>query len=143
MSYEFKRLGEVEALESVPEGANALIEVDGVIKRAPGAGLGGNGGGKTLIITDSHFDELMSTGSYNDRAPKTYSSNMTFDEFFDAFGKKEIIGMCLYFISGDPIDCLHLDVHFYEYGYDEPCFIFESYYEYGRTLYWTPSGGIS
>ena len=42
MSYEFKTLGSVEALNEVPTGANALVEVDGAIKRVPGDALGGN-----------------------------------------------------------------------------------------------------
>lgn len=37
----FKKLGEVEALPEVPEGANAFIEVNGEVKRVPGDGLGG------------------------------------------------------------------------------------------------------
>lgn len=41
MSYEFTKLADVPALEEVPEGANALIEVDGAIRRVPGDGLGG------------------------------------------------------------------------------------------------------
>lgn len=49
MSYEFTKLADVPALEEVPEGANALIEVDGAIRRVPGDGLGG-GGFPTAII---------------------------------------------------------------------------------------------
>lgn len=48
---DFVKLGEVEALDSVPEGANALVEVDGEIKRVPGSGLGGGAGIKTAIFT--------------------------------------------------------------------------------------------
>ena len=40
MSYEFTKLGAVEALTEMPDNANALVEVDGAIKRAP-AGAGG------------------------------------------------------------------------------------------------------
>jgi hypothetical protein len=40
MAYEFKTLGSVEALTEVPENANALVEVDGEIKRVPGGALG-------------------------------------------------------------------------------------------------------
>lgn len=43
MAYEFKKLPEVEKLDSVPEGASVLAEVDGVIRRVPGEGLGGSG----------------------------------------------------------------------------------------------------
>lgn len=53
---DFVKLGEVEALDSVPDGANALVEVEGEIKRVPGSGLGGGAGIKTAIfrpITDS------------------------------------------------------------------------------------------
>lgn len=41
MAYEFTKLADVPALEEVPEGANAFIEVEGEIKRVPGDGLGG------------------------------------------------------------------------------------------------------
>lgn len=51
MAYEFTKLADVPALEAVPEGANAFIEVEGEIKRVPGDGLGGGGGGiPTAII---------------------------------------------------------------------------------------------
>ena len=43
MAYEFKKLSEVESLDTVPEGASVLAEVGGVIKRVPGEGLGGSG----------------------------------------------------------------------------------------------------
>lgn len=59
MAYEFKKLGEVEVLEEVPEGANALIEVGGDIKRVPGSGLGGGGGIKTAIIKSSDYDNAI------------------------------------------------------------------------------------
>lgn len=41
MSYEFKKLSEVEALTDVPEGAKVLAEANGQIVRVPGSGLGG------------------------------------------------------------------------------------------------------
>lgn len=50
MAYEFTKLADVPALETVPEGANAFIEVSGEIKRVPGDGLGGGGGIPTAII---------------------------------------------------------------------------------------------
>lgn len=50
MAYEFKTLGSVEALTEIPENANALVEVDGAIKRVPGGALGGSGGGEIFII---------------------------------------------------------------------------------------------
>ena len=44
MSYEFKKLSEVEALTEVPEGAKVLAEANGKIVRVPGSGLGGGSG---------------------------------------------------------------------------------------------------
>lgn len=41
MSYEFKKLSEVQALTEVPEGAKVLAEANGKIVRVPGSGLGG------------------------------------------------------------------------------------------------------
>lgn len=55
-AYEFTKLGEVEKLEEVPEGANAFIEVDGAVKRVPGDGLGGSGGAITPFFTFSGYD---------------------------------------------------------------------------------------
>lgn len=73
MAYEFKKLGEVEALESVPEGANALIETNGEIKRVPGSGLGGGGGIKTAIL-------VLDTESMAAETQTATCSNMTYDE---------------------------------------------------------------
>lgn len=35
MSYEFKKLGEVESVSTLPVTANALVEIDGAVRRAP------------------------------------------------------------------------------------------------------------
>ena len=59
MAYEFKTLGSVEALTAVPENANALVEVDGAIKRVPGGALGGSSGGGEIFVLHKHpeYDE--------------------------------------------------------------------------------------
>jgi hypothetical protein len=44
MSYEFKRLSDVEVVETPTDTANVLIEEDGVIKKAPKTAVGGAGG---------------------------------------------------------------------------------------------------
>lgn len=54
MSYEFKRLGEVEALNEVPENANVLVEVGGAIKRVPGSSLGG-GSSEVVILPETEL----------------------------------------------------------------------------------------
>lgn len=52
MAYEFKKLSEVEKLDSVPDGASVLAEVDGVIRRVPGSGLGGGGSTRETIFAE-------------------------------------------------------------------------------------------
>lgn len=83
MAYEFKKLGEVEALDEVPENANALVEVDGAIKRVPGSGLGGAAGIKTAIIKESDYDNAIAGVQTTAYAEITYSCiNMTFEEAY-------------------------------------------------------------
>lgn len=53
MSYEFKKLSEVEALTEMPEGAKVLAESNGQIVRVPGSGLGG---GTNVILKSSTAD---------------------------------------------------------------------------------------
>ena len=98
MAYEFKRLGEVEALSEVPENANALIEVDGDIKRVPGSGLGGETGIKTAIIKDSEYDNCIAgLSTMASVAPTTYECiNMTFEEAYETMSNGEplaVLGM--------------------------------------------------
>ena len=93
MSYEFKKLSEVEALTEVPEGAKVLAEANGQIVRVPGSGLGGSGGGiKTAIIKSSDYDQaLQGVQSYDSAKPEiTYSCiNMTFEEAYEALKNGE------------------------------------------------------
>lgn len=92
MSYEFKRLSEVEALDEVPDGATVLAEVGGQIKRVPGSGLGGDVGIKTAIIKDSKYDQMVAGAqSYIVTTPAvTYSCiNMTFEEAYEALANGE------------------------------------------------------
>lgn len=50
MSYEFTKLSEVPAVSEFPEGANAIIETNGEIKRCPPSGDGGASSSDVLII---------------------------------------------------------------------------------------------
>ena len=94
MSYEFKKLSEVEALTEVPEGAKVLAEANGQIVRVPGSGLGGSGGIKTAIIKSSDYDQaLTGVQTFDSADPEpviTYSCiNMTFEEAYDALANGE------------------------------------------------------
>lgn len=62
MSYEFKRLSEVEALTEVPDGAKVIAEVNGQIRRVPGSGLGGSGGGVNDVYTVKQIREYTEGG---------------------------------------------------------------------------------
>lgn len=58
MSYQFQPIGEVEKLDEVPETANAIVEVDGEIKRVPGSGLGGAAGSGFVVVHITHETSL-------------------------------------------------------------------------------------
>lgn len=69
MSYEFKKLSEVQAMDVVPEGAKVLAEANGQIVRVPGSGLGsGTGGG------------VQPDWNENDETSKAYILNRPFYE---------------------------------------------------------------
>lgn len=73
MSYEFKKLSEVEALTEVPDGAKVLAEANGKIVRVPGSGLGGSTGGAGLFRINATIEE-------ND----SITSDKTYEEIRDA-----------------------------------------------------------
>lgn len=101
MSYEFKKLSEVQAMDEVPEGAKVLAEANGQIVRVPGSGLGGSSGIKTAIIKSSDYDRALQ-GTQLRKAPVevTYSCiNMAFAEAYEAL------------TNGDPMNA-HLMVDF-------------------------------
>lgn len=89
MSYEFKRLSDVDIVETPSETANVLIEEDGVIKKAPKTAVGGAGGSSNeydMIIhafydTYHWIDEIQPedceivAGSYEDLVEKLMSDN--------------------------------------------------------------------
>lgn len=143
MSYEFKRLSDVEALTEVPEGANALIEVDGAIKRVPGSGLGGATGIKTAIIKDSEYDACIAAFSTMISATTmTYECiNMTFNEAYETMANGEplsVFGM----LSGEGAVNLYGTAIFVGTTMGVQCivlgFIFNE--DSSFMLYWTADG---
>lgn len=83
MAYNFAKLADAELLESVPENANAFVEIEGAVKRVPGSGLGGS---KTaVIVIDEGTASSVSLLSASDGARATSETtatceNMTFEE---------------------------------------------------------------
>lgn len=62
---EFKKLSDVEVVETVSDVANVLIEENGVIKKAPKTAVGGSGGNvePDMVITISGSIHVGSTSS--------------------------------------------------------------------------------
>lgn len=92
MSYEFKKLSDVDIVETPSETANVLIEEDGVIKKAPktavgGASSAGGGSNEYDMIIHAFYDTYhwineiqpedceIVVGSYEDLVEKLMSDN--------------------------------------------------------------------
>lgn len=137
MAYEFTKLGEVEALEKVPKGANALIEIEGDIKRVPGDSL--SGGIKTAIIKSSDYDDVLAGGTPADEDAVTFSCvNMTFGEALaEVMAGKPLGVMILMAYTDDSYGdiCEWLGGLIASYSHKFPhTIIIENY------LYWTSDG---
>lgn len=147
MAYEFQKLSEVEALTEVPEGANALIEVNGDIKRVPGSGLGGATGIKTAIIKDSEYDNMIA-GMLNPATPSeataaiviTYEClNMTFEEAYETMANGEPLQV-MFMIAGDgAMNIPATVIAFMGVSFGVPCVAIFNFMTQ-KTLYWTADG---
>ena len=128
-----------ETLAEVPEGATVLAEVNGEIKRVPSDGLGG---GKTLIIKSSDFEDAMAGIASAAAIPAvTYTANMTYDEAVSAFANCEMRGAYLFANSkGMPMTAPMFMIILNSTTYVVPCLVLAS--ELSQ-LYWTAADGIS
>ena len=146
MAYEFQKLSEVEALVEVPEGANALIEVNGDIKRVPGSGLGGATGIKTAIIKSSDYDDavagLINSAPAEDEAiglRNTYEClNMTFEEAYEIMSNSEPLQAVL-MLAGEGLMNIYAFVAFLGVAMGTPCIVIAQE-AFNVTLFWTPDG---
>lgn len=145
MAYEFQKLSEVEALAEVPEGANALIEVNGDIKRVPGSGLGGAAGIKTVIIKDSEYDNMVA-GMLNPSVPVaavassiTYEClNMTFEEAYEIMSNGEPLQAVL-MLAGEGAMNIYAIVAFLGVAMGTPCIVIVQEAS-NVALFWTADG---
>lgn len=137
MAYEFQKLSEVEALTEVPEGASALIEVNGDIKRVPGSSLGG----KTLVIVANNFAKgVEDLPTPEDTDTPDFTTNMTLEEAMEAFYNCELNGVYCYavveaptMLCGSIIDASMV--------YDRMCLqLFTNFLGNTISLYWTADG---
>lgn len=146
MVYEFQKLSEVEALVEVPEGANALIEVNGDIKRVPGSGLGGATGIKTAIIKDSNYDNTVAEMLNPAPAPSealapsiTYEClNMTFEEAYETMANGEPLQAVL-MLAGDGVMNIYAFAAFFGVTMGTSCIVIVQE-AFDVTLFWTPDG---
>lgn len=97
MAYEFKRLGEVEVLNEVPENATVLAEVDGSIKRVPGGGLGGGAGNILTIVHENFADAISGVSSL--LMSYSYTANMTLTEALTALRECKLTGGFVYKVA--------------------------------------------
>lgn len=144
MSYEFKKLSEVAAMNEVPEGAKVLAESNGQIVRVPGSGLGGSGGIKTAIIKSSDYDQaLAGVQTFKTPDPEiTYSCiNMTFEEAYEAMANGEPMNAHLMVVGQGAMNMPGVILFLGTSINNAPCVSIGS--EDGLfTIYWT-SDGIS
>lgn len=96
MAYEFKRLSDVEKLTETPEGASALAEVDGAIKRIPVANGGSGGNAKPEDLMFDLSIDLSSSGTVelmdSAQLQKMYDANMSWHivEISDPSGVRNV-----------------------------------------------------
>lgn len=139
---EFKKLADVESLTEIPEGANAFIEVDGVIKKVPGEGLGGGNVPYMLTLKISiNSDETMNhirvlPGNddvyYGDELTFGDAAMMVFDGYLTS---GNIYIRDIYTYTTDYYAMLSIKLN--DYNYTEDCIIIKTI---DKTYYWTESG---
>lgn len=124
MSYEFKKLSDVDVVSEPSEVANVLIEENGVIKKAPKTAVGGSGAGGTTIlsydyenITDANgnivsveqFMELFCNGrvlisKYGINGPDQADANLVTGYYFvETSGE-----LSIYYANSDSISTIDL-----------------------------------
>lgn len=143
MSYEFKKLSEVQAMDEVPYGAKVLAEANGQIVRVPGSGLGGDTRIKTAIIKSSDYDQsLQGVQTISSSAPEveiTYSCiNMTFEEAYEALASGEPMTALMMANANNSIYNEHCVVFFLGTSINNvPCIGIDSK---PNLLFWTADG---
>lgn len=139
---EFKKLSEVEQIETASDNATVLVEEGGEIKRVPKKEVGG-AGIPTAIIKDSGYDNAIVGVQTMISAPEyTYECiNMTFEEAYQIMangGPLSVFGM----LTADAAMNLHGCIGFAGTMFGVPCIIimFEFMGQMITQLYWTADG---
>ena len=138
---EFKKLSEVELLETASDNATVLVEEGGEIKRVAKSEVGG-AGIKTAIIKSSDYDNAIAGLSTAITVVEVTHSclNMTFEEAYQTMASGEPLQAVAMHLQNDtpvcdPLFCIFLGVG----AYGEPCLLLLA--TLGAVeLYWTASG---
>jgi hypothetical protein len=147
MAYEFQKLSEVEVLTEVPEGASVLAEVNGDIKRVPGAGLGGSGI-KTAIIKDSNYDNMLAgpapSPAIAEGSTTTYECiNMTFEEAYQTMASGEPLNIIGMLSDGGCLVISGVAIFTGDYAFGIPCIVVAWNFaalDFNLQLFWTADG---
>ena len=130
--YTFKKLGDVEALSEVPEGANAFIEVGGEVKRVPGDGLGGgaildkNGKLQNAVLPEGYpskeiFYDIRWDGNTEGRDSFALFEFTFYKVSDDVFTAEQLIGSTVHINGADEMGITET---YYVNDYDIIIFIF-------------------
>jgi hypothetical protein len=138
---EFKKLSEVEQIESASDNATVLIEEGGEIKRVPKKEVGGGGAIKTVIIKSSDYDNAVAgVATMATAAPAATLEciNMTFDEAHQAMKNGEPLNFIAMVVNGAPVYLTVGIMGLADADFGTPCIVFEI--SGLTTLFWTADG---
>ena len=136
---EFKKLSEVEQIESASDNATVLIEDNGEIKRVPKKEVGGAGSIATAIIKSSEYDNAIAGISTMIAVQETTYEciNMTFDEAYQIIANGEPLQVhFMGSIDGIPYNACCM-VYLVTTVYGVPCLEIGVYI---GSLFWTANG---
>lgn len=129
---EFKRLADVDIVETANDTDKVLIEQNGEIKRVPKTEVGGSGG-NTLIITHAAITDPTITDFI-------FNANMTLTEAIEAFNKQELTNCIVYAATPEGIMCLPAIMGNMTPSVGFEMLILVPIYEGNEPFFWTADG---
>ena len=100
---EFKRLADVETVETASDESHVLIEEAGEIKKVPKTEVGGAGGGiPTAIIKSSDYDNALAgvQTMMAEADPVTWACiNMTFEEAYEIMASGGVLNVVFMLVA--------------------------------------------
>lgn len=122
MAYEFKKLSDVDTVETPSETANVLIEEDGVIKKAPKTAVGGNGSNEYDMIVRYEGEEEAMDGGEIECTVISGNFDTIFNKIKQGYIPKILLSVSINFIEYKEIYynnvILNFDSCIYSYGGD-------------------------